>query len=197
MQDFFSKISIPPEVRAYFHLPRSKRMRVLVYGGATLVLVFYFFFISAPIGFPSGSLASIPKGMTLTEAANVLEERTVIQSPFMIKALVFVLGGEGGIQSADYYLPKPQNVLTIAWRLTHGQHGLDPIRVTFPEGVSTKEIALIMKRRFPDFNDEEFLRIAESDEGYLFPDTYFFLPKVEPRTVLLALRNNFKLKIKD
>ncbi|MBI4118571.1 MAG: endolytic transglycosylase MltG [Parcubacteria group bacterium] len=183
--------------KGYLHLPQSKRMRITVYGGATLVLVFFFFFISAPIGFPSGSLISIEKGMTLTEAARVLDERKIVQSPFMLKALVFVLRGEGGIQSAEYFLPKPQNVLTIAWRLTHGQHGLNPIRVTFPEGVSNKEIALVMKQKFPNFDDEEFLRIADNDEGYLFPDTYYFLPKVEPRTVLLALTNNFKLKLKD
>ncbi|MFA4890318.1 MAG: endolytic transglycosylase MltG [Candidatus Paceibacterota bacterium] len=70
------------------------------------------------------------------------------------------------------------------------------IRITIPEGYTTKDIAERLKN-FRNFNKEEFLKIAEDKEGYLFPDTYFFTSKEMPEEIIEKMENNFKVKAGD
>jgi UPF0755 protein len=49
----------------------------------------------------------------------------------------------------------------------------------------------------PDFifNKKEFLALASTSEGYLFPDTYLFLPDETPADIISTMKNNFNEKI--
>jgi cell division protein YceG involved in septum cleavage len=47
------------------------------------------------------------------------------------------------------------------------------VKITIPEGYSVKDIAEKFVG-FKNFNKDNFLKIANGKEGYLFPDTYFF-----------------------
>jgi UPF0755 protein len=63
--------------------------------------------------------------------------------------------------------------------------------VRIPEGATRVEIAQIMERKFGRFKMAEFMQITKKKEGYLFPDTYFFLPNVEAPEVAKVLEDNF------
>ena len=47
----------------------------------------------------------------------------------------------------------------------------------------------------PRFNPHQFLAQALQQDGYLFPDTYFFLPDATAQTVISAMRQNFDAQV--
>ena len=63
-----------------------------------------------------------------------------------------------------------------------------------PEGSTISDIAKILKDRLPLFDTERFLAQAADLEGYLFPDTYFFLPTATPEQVIADMRGTFDKK---
>ncbi|MDP3935346.1 MAG: endolytic transglycosylase MltG [Candidatus Giovannonibacteria bacterium] len=68
------------------------------------------------------------------------------------------------------------------------------VAVTIPEGLNTGQIGEILERAGL-FSQSEFTKIAGSEEGYLFPDTYRFYKTSEPEQVVERMRENFDKKI--
>lgn len=97
----------------------------------------------------------------------------------------------------DYYFDRPVNLYQVAFMLASGTHNIDPIKVTFPEGTSTKEMAKILSDQLPEFDKDIFLKEVEGYDGYLFPDTYFFFPMAEESEIASQLKSNFEKKTKD
>ena len=98
--------------------------------------------------------------------------------------------------AGDYVFSQRTSVITVAKRVTHGDFGLTSQKISIPEGTSVSEIATIIKNQIPSFDDKAFVKLASEKEGYLFPDTYFFMANVKPTTVVSAMENNFNEKIK-
>jgi UPF0755 protein len=171
--------------------------RVLPAAFLSGVLVFLIYFISfaPPLTFPAASFVKIKKGQSITETAVQLQEGHIIRSQLLFKVLTRVYGQEARITSGEYFFAAPQPLYTVVHRMMRGDFELTPVRVTIPEGTSVAELTSILKKKIPDFDAEAFLAKAEKKEGYLFPDTYFFLPGVEPETVVAALEDNFNEKI--
>lgn len=80
--------------------------------------------------------------------------------------------------------------------------------VTIPEGKNLFEIAGILKEAKIIENKNEFIRLAkdpeftkslgidsERVEGFLYPDTYRFTPKSNPRDVIIAMVDVFRKKV--
>ncbi|TAL49019.1 endolytic transglycosylase MltG [Patescibacteria group bacterium] len=150
---------------------------------------------SAPRRFAPLSLVRVPSGATLSEAAFILNGHAVIRSVFWLKASAYLLGGVRSIQAGDYYFEKPISVFGVAYRLTHARYGLKPIRITIPEGLNVFQIAELLSPKLPFFDGKSF--VGDAPEGYLFPDTYFFLPNADEDHVVLQVKGNFDIQIKD
>lgn len=178
---------------------RPSKMAIFVPAiGAALALVALLgVLFSPPKGFPAETLVTVERGETLSGFSSRLASEGVIRSPFAFKSLVTAFGGEKGLKSGDYYLGREQNALTLAWRFARGSYGLKDVRITIPEGTSAREIAAIFSKdeRFTKFDAGEFLELASSSEGYLFPDTYHFLPNVLADDVVRAMRRNYEKRI--
>jgi UPF0755 protein len=67
--------------------------------------------------------------------------------------------------------------------------------VTIPEGSDTKTIARILFEKLPNFDRRGFLQATEGKEGYLFPDTYFFMPSDTTEAILSVFNNAYHSKI--
>ena len=165
----------------------------------TLIGIFIFiggYFLGAPPSdFPSGSIVRIRDGASALEASTTLTEKYVVAHPTVLRTVLRIFGKAGSIQSGVYQFKTPQNVLIIAHRITTGDYGLPPVRVTFVEGVTVREMTTLVANAFPDINHEEFRSLAEPEEGYLFPDTYFFPPSADAKTIVTAMRANFGTKV--
>ncbi|OHA26337.1 MAG: hypothetical protein A3D52_02450 [Candidatus Taylorbacteria bacterium RIFCSPHIGHO2_02_FULL_44_36] len=163
--------------------------------GFFILVVFSYFFVFLPIDFPLHTLVSVEKGVTIRKTADFLEQKNFISSAFWFVALSRMLSGGRGVLAGDYFFGRPQSLFTISRRLARGDFGLTPVVVFIPEGSSVKEIALILGKTLPSFDEEEFIKKAKDKEGYLFPDTYHFPQNIKPNAVIEAMEKNFNDKI--
>lgn len=164
---------------------------------AVLLGTFYTLSLKAPYEFPVKTVITVKEKTGLNEIALQLQDLKVIRSPFWFRALVISRSGQGGVLAGDYYFEKPTGVFGVASRMTSGNFGLTPARVTFPEGITATQMSVILAGELPNFDSEGFLKLAKEKEGYLFPDTYFFLPNAKPEQIIDTLKNNFNEKIKS
>ncbi len=157
--------------------------------------IFYiqFFCWRAPSTFPPENIFVVEKGQSLSAVASSLADAHIISSPFLFKNLVVMLGRGNGIKAGDYSFKKPISVYGVASRLTKGEYGLLTIKITIPEGLNIFDMASLFERELIEFDSEKFLSLAK--EGYLFPDTYFFLQNATESDVLSLMKNNFDKKI--
>ena len=146
-----------------------------------------------PFSFPSGSIITIPEGAGLYTLAEKLEEDRVIRSPLWFRMAAIMLGGERLMKAGPYYMSEPQNTFTIAWRVLHGVHDIETVKLTIPEGFTTSKISALFDERFEFFDHEAFMQLAP--EGYLFPDTYFVPITATASSTIKLLRDNFVRKI--
>jgi len=165
--------------------------------GVLCAVFFYVFFLSAPQGFPVGVIVKIPSGTTVNEASLLLKEKNIIRSTTFFKGLVLLRSGERGVIAGDYFFSRERNVFHITRRIAHGEYGLTPLSITIPEGSTVVEMALIYEKFLGGFDALHFVEVALPFEGYLFPDTYFFLPNVEEEEIVRTMRENFDIRIQE
>ncbi|MFA5877074.1 MAG: endolytic transglycosylase MltG [Candidatus Paceibacterota bacterium] len=174
----------------------KKNIIYIVLGVVGLFLITaYITFIAAPFSFQKDSILTISSGTSVQEAGELLKTKHIIQSPFVFSAFIRFFY-PSGIIANHYSFSKPQSVLVIAYRLAKGKTDLVPLKVTIPEGLSSFEISKTLKDTLKDFDSVSFEALARPQEGYLFPDTYFFLPGTTPEAIIDTMRKNFDEKIK-
>jgi UPF0755 protein len=162
---------------------------------AVFLVSVYVFFIAAPFNFPVGAYINVPGGSSVTSSADMLKEKSVIRSTFLFKALVYLHGGDRHVVAGEYFFPARSSVFDIAARLASGNFKVDPARVRVPEGATLQDIVGILSSSVPDFNVSEFERASRGKEGYLFPDTYFFMPGQGTTAIIAAFDSNFNKNI--
>jgi UPF0755 protein len=171
-----------------------------------------------PSYFPTNIIVTIPSGTGITQAGNILAERGVIRSAFFYKAYIYVfvriLHRGNGIQAGQYLFDQPLSVLDVVQRTVNGVQGLSRIKMTVPEGSSSKDISRILTKAFAHlasqksidtgvvassstlFSTTEFLSLARLYEGYLFPDTYFLYQNSTAEQIISLMTDNFAEQIK-
>lgn len=150
----------------------------------------YVIFLSRPPeDYPLGIIVTVPEGTSVRGAALLLEQKHAIRSSELL-TLYLRLEGDG-IQAGAYLLEEPQGAFKLAKRLVLGEFGLAPAKLTFPEGITVKEMAAICAKGLIGCSSEEFLTKAAGQEGRLFPETYFFLPGTSATRVVEAMRTEF------
>lgn len=175
------------------------RISLLTFIGIVLFLFAFVqaFYNRSPLDFPKETFLTIENGTGLSTIADDFEKRKLVRSAFWLKAFVTLRAGSRGAVAGDYFFKERASALRIAERLISGEYGLEETSVVIPEGLTNKEVAAIFARALPKFSAREFLSLAEKKEGYLFPDTYNFLPNVSASAVIAAMEENFNKKITE
>ncbi len=151
---------------------------------------------TAPKNFPTNVFVHVEKNTSLSHIARDLKDNNVIRSAVLFRAFVTILGGEHSISQGDYFFRERLSSLRVARRVTQADFGLTPIKITFPEGTTVKDMARILTLQLPNFNTPLFVKLTQGKEGYLFPDTYFFYPNVTPVEVVETMEHNFAEKLR-
>ena len=184
-------------LRFFYQLRRRAYASPLLYVGGSLAIMvsLYALFISGPSDFPHGAYINIPQGGSLNSSAHILQEKHIIRSTLIFKLVVFVLSGERHVVAGEYFFPAKSNVIAIAMRLRSGDYKVEPARVRVPEGATVSDITKLLAEHVPDFDLVSFETETHDKEGYLFPDTYFFMPGQGTQAILGAFENNFNTHI--
>lgn len=176
-----------------FRTPANFR---LVLGVLGLSLGIYLALIQTPSTFPEGKMVKIPEGSTSKEAARIFKEAGVVRSAWLLEKLIIAKSAENEVAFGDYRFARPISVFEVAERAATGRFELLSIRMTIPEGYTRFDIAeAFEKNDFDNFNAEEFLRLTEEKEGFLFPDTYMFYSNADAEKVIGTMEENFWQKI--
>jgi UPF0755 protein len=141
--------------------------------GAGLWFVFRHKGASTPVRFV------VPQGASARDIASQLEAQRLIGHRwyFLVWTKIYRKGAvRPGIYSLD-----PRDTARVILREL--QHGPPLVKTTFPEGWTSKQMAVLLESRGVT-SAADFLTQVNKDkrEGYLFPDTYFFeqgLPAVQ------------------
>lgn len=161
-----------------------------------LFLILYFVFLHAPRNFPVGTIVNIQSGESLRDISKDFKDKKIISSRTAFETFIIIFGGERHIVVGDYLFENKIPVFEVARRVAKVERNLAPTKITIPEGFTNLEIAEIFSVKLKNFNKDNFLLEAEKDQGYLFPDTYFFFSEDSEKSVLNYMRSNFDKKIK-
>lgn len=164
-------------------------------GLIVFLVFFYILFFSAPRDFPPGTVVEIKPGMNLRNISSVLKKRHIIRSRVVFESFLKIFGAESRIAPADYLFEKKLPVWEIGRRIAKSERRMSPVPVTIPEGFNMEQTGDIFAAKLPNFNRTKFLLEAKNKEGYLFPDTYFFLTGADEKDVLKIMSENFEKKI--
>ncbi len=159
-----------------------------------LIFSYYAFLVTHPPDFFPGKSVYISEGENLRSVSKLLKNERVVRSRTLFEAFVILYGGEKRILPGDYIFKEAVPVFEVARMISGGIGSLNSIKVTIPEGFTIKEIAETFDSKLKNFDKDKFILEAFEKEGYLFPDTYFFLNTDNEEDVILYMTNNFKIK---
>jgi len=170
-------------------------------GALLIVLVVVFFavvgslLLMPPSDFPENKIITVKNGASLGQVSLLLKEEHFIRSRTLFEFCVITAGGDKKVHAGQYMFKTPIGACALAVRITGGVSGIPAVRATFPEGLSNKEIAVILSTKFTKFDTAQFVEHTRPLEGYLFPDTYFFSDGSSTEEVETMMSKNFYKKI--
>jgi UPF0755 protein len=141
-------------------------------------------------------------GLGINAMSRVLEERHIIDSALTFRVFFYLRHRHDRIKSGEYSLSAAMAPAEIIRKLVKGEVVLH--RLTIPEGYTVRQIAgLVAESGLA--TAESFLRAAagrdflsslkitaDTAEGYLFPETYFFSKPVTAEDMAAALIRRFQ-----
>ncbi len=158
-------------------------------------------FERTPFGSPQEKIVEIPLGANMKVVARQLKKQGVISDERKFLYLTRRLGSERKIKAGEYSFFGPIVPEKVLNRIATGKVKL--YNCTIPEGLRLDEITVLLEKcgygSALIFNklthDYRFVRSnginAESLEGYLFPDTYFFPKNPNPKLVIKKMVSRF------
>lgn len=162
-----------------------------VWAAGIVVVLASFVFLLPPSGFPVGEVVVIQEDVSFSETAQMLEERGVVRSAFLLRAVARVFGADRDVQAGRYVFPQPLGMSSVLYRIANGISGLPTARVTFPEGTTSREMGDILAAEIPGFSGRQFTAEARVYEGKLFPDTYDLALDAAPEDVIALMLSTY------
>ncbi len=164
-----------------------------------LILLFLVLVIFAPRGFDSEKevFFRIEKGQGSKQIAISLQEKGLIWWAPLFRAYVLTTGVSGKLQAGTYQLSPSMNLFTIAKKLASGDIAQEEI--TIIEGWNLYNIGFYFENKGM-FQAEELWELVgfpldpESQEGYLFPDTYLVRRDASLVEIVQQMQDNFDRK---
>lgn len=160
-------------------------------GVILLCIVIGVWFCSAPVNFPKNALITIPAGASAQTFASELKGHHIIRSALLFRGVAHLTGFDHDLDTGVYAFARPESLPVVLWRIKRGEHGIAPIRATITEGMTRFDIADMLQTEVPGFDKEAFLAESSTSEGYLFPETYFFMPGDSASVIVERLKAQF------
>lgn len=154
------------------------------------------FVIFPPASTPKEVTVVIPSGMTSRQTGELLQSHGVVRYGGLYTSLTSVLRNYGLVHSGEYKFTKPYTLFHVVRMTLRGEYGGARIKITFPEGVTVRDMGAILTKQIPNFKQDDFLGLAQPLEGKLFPDTYFFFESTAPQQIISRMQTGYLEKIK-
>jgi len=133
---------------------------------------------------------NIPEGSSIKDIGKVLAEHRLIIDNVGFPFIVRVLHYDKSLKSGQYQVSDVHSVFQLLNILNKGV-APKQIKVTIPEGFTVEDIAKVLYQKGVIKNSKDFILKAQKYEGFLFPDTYFFLKGESVEAVIKKMKNRF------
>jgi UPF0755 protein len=183
--------------------------------GIAILLILIFVFIGAagayldivsyaqkpPNTAPVETLVVVQSGQGFKSLSSVLYQKGVILNPFKFRLFARIKGYDKHIKAGEYMLSSAMTPEKILETMVDGKVHLH--RLTIPEGYNLRQIARAVENAGfateEDFlkaaDDPDFVRAkgidAQTFEGYLYPDTYYFPKGFTPENIISSMVKRF------
>lgn len=150
----------------------------------------------------SEQLVEIPQGASPAEIRRRLVEAGVVSDEFIFRAALLWSGRSRMLQAGEYRFDRPMGAIDVVEKIASGEVYEHPI--TFPEGLTIREMAAIYEARGFG-NTTEFVAAAQNAslikdldpaaedlEGYLFPETYALSRGTSVTKLIAMMVNRFR-----
>lgn len=127
----------------------------------------------APASFPLNTAITIEPGLSAAAIADELAAQGVVRSSDLLYIAIILFHDPLEVKAGAYVFREPQSTFSIARQITEDNPQTEHITLTFIEGSSVTDYALVAENRLPEFDPTEFNVGAAKYEGMLFPDTYY------------------------
>jgi len=149
---------------------------------------------------------ALNRGSGAARAARMLRRRGLIRSERAFYWYALITGKASSIKAGVYHLTPHMPASEILARLQRGGADIDERTVTIPEGYTVRQIAAVLQRKGVIADAQQFIVLARKPgdaihasfaipkaglEGYLFPETYSFLPNSRPEAVAQVMVDTF------
>jgi len=159
-------------------------------------------FLTSPATKRSESVViDFPVGTPLSALSDLLEQRGVVRNSFRFRLYARLKGEARSIKAGEYEFSTALRPDAVLSKLVRGEVLLH--QVTFPEGVTTEDIAALLEAQGLASADQVLAAAADADfaeslgisgptlDGYLFPDTYRFARHLPATTILGTMVDRF------
>jgi len=175
-----------------------KKIFSVVFAVLILISIFWWYWVNLPIDSKiklNKQVFVIKRGESIDSIGNRLAQADLIKSQLAFKISIYFQGLSKNIQAGSFHLSRSMSLKELCQNLTKGS--LD-FWLTIPEGLRVEEIAerigKIKRDHNQKFDKNQFIKLAQDYEGYLFPDTYLIPYSVEAGKIIDILRRNFEEK---
>jgi uncharacterized YceG family protein len=200
-----------PPGRAAGVLGALRRHPFRVVGGIVALLVLWFLFALFQPFHGDGTgrvVVKIPKGASVSEVGDILDEKGVVSSSTLFQVRVTVAGERSGLYPGRFVLAKDMSYGSAIDALSKA-----PVKkvstITIPEGYTREQIASVaeeagLEGSYMDASvNSKYINLAkyggkgaESLEGFLFPDTFYLKPGAPAADLVQLQVEDFKRRIK-
>ena len=135
----------------------------------------------------------IPKGQSTRAILRRLQQEKIIKSSLAAEIYLLLTQQRQGLQAGSFELSESMPLNEIAATL---QRGTLDIKITIPEGFRSEQIvdAMIKSELLVGFTKQDLYQKFKTQEGQLFPDTYFFPKESTPEKIIEKMTENFDAK---
>lgn len=145
--------------------------------------------------FPLDTAITIESGTEVRAITEILAAEGVVRSSALLYYVLAFFYEPTNIKASTYVFDTPLTTFAVASRLSEGDFNTNLVRFTHIEGERASLLATRATDVLPDFDSAEFMRLASSSEGKLFPDTYFIPATYNEQELFTLLRDTYTERI--
>ncbi len=134
---------------------------------------------------------TIEAGSSVGSIATTLKERGVIQAPTLFQLLVRFKDADTALPSGTFIFPPGEHLSQVVNRLILVDRGIERIRLTIPEGLTSREMARLVSSALPRVDTEDFVALLERPGQYVFPETYFWYANATSGDVISTMQSEW------
>ncbi|MFO0743650.1 MAG: endolytic transglycosylase MltG [Candidatus Paceibacterota bacterium] len=149
----------------------------------------------------------VENGDSINYVASELKDQQIIKSSLVFKIYMKLSFGKNVAQAGIYKISPNDTLVSIANKIKRADYAVPPTKVTIPEGSTNQEVAEIISNAFvsnqnaflekDDFSVSNIMNSLQNLQGYIYPETYLFLPNISLSEVVSSLKNKSYDSLKE